>query len=326
MKTIYGVCFALIAVFMSITPVAAATDWNTLPANDFIKTINSEIDNTQNVKIDSITASYVYKKMSDKKSVYYAGTSISGSFYNPTSNDSLSISSSTLVYEMGKAKPKAVYSMSVIADGKDIYFKVDGLKNKTLKNKWIKSNSAQYEILGTGLGATELFSAFNNSTEQEAKAKSEKISAAYIKTQYWEKYTEAITDDLTVANATRYNFEPRQSAIKPYFTEIENTLTLKEAGYGAKSFKDFLNKLSNNSVTEFIAENSYLSVWIDNVSKRPVRVVSVEWIPVTEKKKTVYVLNFSDTEFTGFNTQPKLILPATSTDAISAAKLLKIKL
>ena len=326
MKIIFGACFAIIALFVNISPVLAATDWNNVPANDFVKIVNDEIENSQNAKIDSLSASYVYKKMGDKKTIYYTGKSLSGSFYNSSSTNSFTVSSSTYLFEMGKTRPKIINTMSVVSDGKDIYFKVDGLKNKSLRNKWIKSTAAQYDTIGNGLRVNELFLAFDNSTIGESKIKYEKIYAAQKKSQYWQRYTEEIDDDFTVANATRYNFEPKESAIKPYYTEIQNTLTLKEVGYAAKSYADFLENLTDDAVTEFMAENSYMSVWIDTVSKKPVRIVTIEWIPVTEKKKTVFVLNFTDTEISGYNVQPKLVLPSTSTDAVSAAQLLKIKL
>ncbi len=325
MKKLFLGTYVLALCFLSTSVATAATDWDSLSEADFIEATYKDGDTTENAKVHALNVGYVYKKFNDKKPVSYAGSVVAGTLYTSPDPNLHIVGSTTITYESGKSKPKESYSMSVISDGHSIYFKPNGLKNKQLRNKWIKGNSEQYETIGIGLGVPQLFDVFDTSTEREIKAKTAKIVAAIRKTDLWSYYYDDITDDRTVNNATRYNFELNSDSIQPFYTELTKTLTLDEIGFDGLLGKNFVKKLDGD-VTTFMAEQSFMSIWIDDTSNRPVRILEVLWIPITEKRKTVYVLQISDTEIGDYDTQPKLQVPNNSIDAVIAAKQLKIKL
>lgn len=316
----------LFGSFVNIS-FAATTDWGNLSENVFIQTVTDTINNSSSLRATTTNGAYAYKKVGDKKTLFYVASMQAGSFYKSNSSSSLAIGSSTIYYETGKSKPKDYYSMSVISDGQNIFFKPDGLKYKPLRNKWIKATSSeQYNTIGGGLGVANLFNVFDSSTDTKQQKRLQKVIDAQTKTGLWLRYDEIIEDNRAVPNATRYNFELDPDAIKPFFTELTRTLTLQEAGYGMIANKNFMAQLSNEDVTDSMWFNSFMSVWIDKVSNKPVRLVNAIWVPVIERNKTTYVLNLVETEISGYDLQPKLQIPATSTDAFTAAKLLKIKL
>ncbi len=320
-------CLLLASIYVVNTnSVFAQTNWNNLSPNEFIKTATDIPQNAQNVTVDSVNISYVYKKIGDKKPLFYTGKTQFGIMFYATNTTQLGVSSSTITFETGKTKPKYLYQMAVISDGQNIYFKPEQLKNKSLRNKWIKANSSQYEKIGEGLGVSALFEVFSTKSISEEKNSTTKGVLAATNSGLWQKYTDDIDDDITVPNTTRYNFEFKASAIKPFFTELTKTLTLDEAGYGLLTDKTFIKSLSNENVTRFIADYSYISVWIDNTSKKPVKIVSATWIPITEKNKTTYLLDYSETDFSKYDSAVKLNTPANSVDAVTAAIQLKIKL
>lgn len=318
---------SLALCLISSNVAMAAPNWDTLAPADFIHSMNKVTNKeSKNLRVEMTNVGYVFKKENDTTPSYYAGSSVIGSFYNTSNAQSLNVSSTTVTFEAGAKKPKTMYSMAVISNGTDIYFKPDGLKNKQMRNKWIKANAGHYQDIGAGLGVSQLFDVFDSSTQAEMESKANKFVAAFRKTNFWKKYDQEIDDGREVKNATRYNFELNQDAIYPFFKELTKTLTLEEAGYSLYADKNILKTLDDDSVKAFMADKSYMSVWIDNKTKKPVYIVEAFWTPLVEKKKTVYILQLSETKLSGYDNQPTLKLPVESVDAALASKQLKVKL
>jgi hypothetical protein len=275
-------------------------------------------------EILELNAVYAYKSGKDTKPGY-AGTVVSGLVID-SPNTPIIQYDATSSFEFGKGKKSEGYEMKVRSDGTFVYVLFHLTETKELKNKWIKLTPAEYATLTEKSGLEPLFLAFEPEKLSEIIARSKATMDIVNKYNVFEVFPFTIEDNFEVKNATRYNFVYTEGSIRPYITEM---LKLR-AKYGEVANDDMyktLNKLiKRDEAVAYMEDMSYLSIWIDNTTSEPVRIVDSFWFSNSTNKKAKPVNLLSDTTFVKLKSPKTVTAPTSTISFTEAAKIMKLKL
>ncbi len=288
--------FSLLALCTFINPslASASTQWESLSANAFLQQVQVSLETSTAIEIKDLSAIYAYKNLKDKNPIF-EGTVVEGKF-NMSATTPILQYDITSTYEFGKGKKYNTYQMEVISDGVFVYVNFIHTEIAELKDKWIQMTPAQYTKLGEVMGLEGLFNAQKPESLAVAKSKSKESYNIMASSGALENYPFTIEDSYTVPNATRYNFEYTKANIKMLISNITNARA-KELSQSDPLVKILIKIQKSESALAAVADNSYMSIWIDNTTNEPVRMVDHFWFAEKSGKKAKPFVGISDTSY-----------------------------
>lgn len=328
MKSIEGhsVFVVIIALVFSLTASStlAASSWDDQAPNTLYGNFNEAMANKiSSGEFEILNLINFYKKETDKKPVFYVGYSITGVSNNSTTTRVLSDSKSNIIYEEGNGKKATSYQMDMITKSNNIYVKFPDSTVKQIKNKWINIPSDKYSDFGKVMQPA-LFDAgliVASTTDGKVSNIIVKLAKKHNLFVHWDD----IEDDYVVDNAKRYNLAYNRNAIVPFYKELSQTLSFEDKKQTILSIDGFKKSLAKSEFVDYLLDNSYVSLWIDNETNLPTRIIQVlQILPV--QKKEPFALFLSDISITKVNQLVLIEKPVNALSFVQATKALKINM
>ena len=232
-------------------------------------------------------------------------------------------SKSNIIYEEGSGKKATSYQMDMITKSNNIYVKFPDSTVKQIKNKWINVPSDKYSdfsrVMQPALFDVGLIVA--STTDGKVSNIIVKLAKKHNLFVHWDD----IEDDYVVANAKRYNLAYNRNAIVPFYKELSQVLSFEEKKQTILSIDGFEKSLAKSEFVDYLVDNSYVSLWIDNGTNLPTRIVQVlQILPV--QKKEPFALFLSDISITKVNQLVLIEKPVNVLSFAQATKALKINM
>ncbi len=316
--------FILLTIFVLPGFSKAASNWDSMEANDFLYATYDSLTQSSSTEVSVLNAVYAYKNEEDTK------PSFIGTFINGLVIDSISTPivkyDATSTFEFGKGTKSNGFEMKVRSDGTYVYVLFHLTESKKLKNKWIKMTPEEYTQLGKKTNLEPLFDALKPEQLISVKDRSKESLDIMLKSNLLTVYPFTIDDNFTMNNATRYNFEYNEDNIRSYVTDMLKFQTKNYPNKDTSTYK-LLNKIiRKDEAVEYIADGSYLSIWIDKTTQRPVRITNSFWFSETTGKKVKPVQILTDTVIDKYQSTKTVTTPTSTISFADAAKIMKLKL
>lgn len=322
------VFFALFVFGILVNPstTEAAKSWETMTANEFLQETHKALQTgTSTTEAIMVSALLAYKSEKDKSPVFYINQM--DGLFGGVITSAVDQFDATSTIESGKGnRVTKSYQIKTLSDGTHVYVLFNNSKDKKLRTTWVKMTPKEYDNFGKKAGIEDLFEVNPPQNPEAIKRLSEKILAAQLKTNVLTIFPFEISDNKTVKNATRYNFEYDVDAIRAYFAELNKNLTLEEAKDFSLGTQEMSELLEDDTILQYMADRSYYSVWIDNTTKLPVGVYTNVWVAEKSGKKLKPVQIITDTIVVKHNSPKKVTAPTSTMSVAEAAKIFKIKL
>lgn len=96
-------------------------------------------------------------------------------------------------------------------------------------------------------------------------------------------------------------------------------------GESTEEYATINRLLKDEKVVAYIADTSYMSIWIDNTTKMPIRIVDSFWITEKTGKKAKPINSITSTSITKFNSTQMVTTPTSTISYAEAVKIMKLK-
>jgi hypothetical protein len=326
MSTLQSLVSVLLIMFLIIpSTFAASPDWGTLAPNNLYKSFWDVSEKEILTSQWSITQSTgLYKKADDTEAQNYSGVMVTGAVKSTEVSLGEYDTQLEAILESGSAKKGMEYNMSVREIGENFYISFPNVRNKELQKKWILVPEDQFKQLGIELGLETLFNSVQLDTSDVTKEVYEKTTALAKKHNLYTRLTTDIDDDYDLPNTTRYDLVLRRDAIAGFYTDLDKQLSAEAKEFTLLGIDGFTKRLKEASFIDYLAENAYESLWIDNTNKLPVQYLSAGSLPPPKNSKTGYVFSFSHAKWDSVNKPVTILKPSVSLSLSEGKKLLGI--
>jgi Tfp pilus assembly protein PilF len=312
MKLKYNFVFALVIINFIIGAnfSYAASSWDSLSPNtlygNFVDAIKTKILFAEHSVLGTVGS---YKKLGDTNPVSYEGFTNVGVSKKPATTTGYYDSKSEVNYEIGSGKKGTTYAMNVVTKNNTIYVSFPYAKAKALKGKWILVPTAKYDGMGESMDLPELFDAAVIEAGTEEERILDKSVIAAKQNNLLSRLPDGVDDGNSVEGTTRYDFALNANSLVAYYKAFSKSLTSEEIKKTVLVVPGFEKALSKAGFVNYIADHSYISLWIDNKTQLPTRLLEVTAIPGLGSTKNV-TISLVDLSWKNINVPVSIDIPA----------------
>jgi hypothetical protein len=325
MKLFLSTLFTFSILSLSAPAAAqAATNWGALSGTDlYLKSADAAAE-TDPVKYSTLSGAIYFKNAYAEEMDGYYQVLADGAATNVGEEYTYLDGHASVSYEYSDKKESYLYPIETITIKDKIYLMFPDAQLESMQGKWIPLTGAQYDTLGEALGLEDLFDSGVSKHKSDHEEFNKKFEKQLKKYSLYKISDEPIEDDYEVEDATRYDLVLNRDTIVEFYQAFDKSLTKEEREMSLLSWKGFSAALKKDAFVDQMVADSYRSVWIDEESQQPVRIVDIFAVPVIGKKdKYTYIVN--DLSFEKKASEPETV----PTDIMSfgqAVKALKLKI
>lgn len=252
--------------------------------------------------LDSLTAGVLYEKfvnylLSDIKSlsfvtetlttaykgnlqVFESYTGVAGTGVDNPNTSFIDGNVSASTYQQTQTDGEE-YVIDLITKEGDIYAKFPLASNKEVKKTWFKIPYEKYELLGQKLGIAPLFDLAlvetKEGTEEELFLR--KVVQLARKHKIYAHVGGNIDDGIKIPRTVRFDLIFDPAGLTNFYKEIDTTFTAEEKAKTVLSVAGFREMINNPRQMQQIADNSYVSLFFDKKTQKPVHMIEALVIP-----------------------------------------------
>ncbi len=307
--------------------VQANEDLDSMAPNALHTYFFDSVDEDTSVTLDLRSALELHKKSAlDKYPAYYVNYALKGNIV-PTHASTTYVESDVVTsLQLGTSKRGTEYKLDFITKGETVYIRFPETRIKSVKNKWIEVPAVRATDFAEALELEELFDiALTKNDDPNPIAAFDASAALARKLGLFQFFDGDVGDSIVVENATRYDLIYRSDVFAAYFKELKKTIAEMPGDNEVTVFsiEGFESGIKNNEFVDKITDRSYVSLWFDNVTKLPVRMVDVMVIPPFEKRKET-VFTYTDISLKDYGVKMTVVAPKSTisfADAVDALDL-----
>jgi len=197
-----------------------------------------------------------------------------------------------------------VTEMDIITLGDKIFIRFPQASDKKIKNKWIEVPFDKYHKFGKALNQEMLFESALPEVLTEKEDKVFQLITTLAKKHnlfaFWPEYAQYEEEKIVVKNSTRYDLSLNHNAVTPFFKELIKTIKAESLESENFPLAIFELAITNQYYMDYMADYSSISMWVDNQTSLPTRIVIKIQTPNPSGKEALSLLNI-DAIFTQNN-------------------------